>query len=166
MLRRGISEETFWSFSYSPLYDDTGHVAGLINITTETTSTVQNKALLEESIDAAKHQIQIQAKMDARQRVVQKEMAHRIKNILSMTKAVVSQTLRHSTSLNEADETISKRIIALSNAQDVLTNAQFGDADIGTLIREVLSPHTSGANRIHLTGPNVPFRLRLLSAWL
>ncbi|WP_234902084.1 sensor histidine kinase [Agrobacterium rubi] len=155
MIRKGISEETFWSFSYSPLYNDDGSVAGLINITTETTKTVQNQVLLEKNIDDAQHQIEVQNKLDAQQRVIQREMAHRIKNILSMTMAVVSQTMHHSVSMKDASETITKRITALSNAQDVLTNAQFDDADVETLIKEVLRPHLGDTGRIQVTGPGV-----------
>lgn len=154
MMRKGIPEETFWSFSYSPLYNDDGSVAGLINITTETTRTVQNQALLEKTINDAQYQIEIQNKLDRQQRVIQREMAHRIKNILSMTMAVMSQTMRHSVSMKDASETITKRITALSNAQDVLTNAQFDDADVETLIKEVLRPHL-GTGRIQVTGPGV-----------
>jgi two-component sensor histidine kinase len=155
MLRNGDLEETFWSFSYSPLYNDDGSVAGLINITTDTTSTVKNQAELEQSIDDAQNLIEVQKKLDAQQRVIQREMAHRIKNILSMTMAVVSQTMRHSVDMTEAAETITKRITALSNAQDVLTNSRFEDADVGTLIKEVLSPHLAEAGRIQVTGPSV-----------
>jgi len=155
MLRNGCPEETFWSFSYSPLYDDDGSVAGLINITTDTTSTVKSQAELEKSIDEAQHLIEVQKHIDAQQQVVQREMAHRIKNILSMTMAVVSQTMRHSVDMKDAAETITKRITALSNAQDVLTKSRFEDADVGTLIKEVLSPHVGEVERIQVAGPSV-----------
>jgi len=155
MNRNGIDEQTYWSFSYSPLYADDGTVAGMINITTETTAAVEDKASLKKTVEEAKSQIQVQQKLDAQSRVVQREMAHRIKNILSMTMAIVSQTMRHSGSLEEAADTLSKRIAALSNAQDVLTNARSDDADVATLMGEVLRPHISEVGRISLTGPNL-----------
>lgn len=155
MTRNGYEEQTYWSFSYSPIYSDDGTVGGMINITTDTTAAVENKEKLEQSVTDANDQIQRQSKLDAQQRVVQREMAHRIKNILSMTLAVVSQSLRHAESLEDASDTITKRISALSNAQDVLTNARFEEADVALLIKEVLAPHVSQEGRVTLTGPEV-----------
>lgn len=40
MTRHGYDEETWWTFAYSPVRDETGAVAGLLNITTETTAQV------------------------------------------------------------------------------------------------------------------------------
>lgn len=41
MTRNGRTEETFWTFSYSPLFDDDGEISGFINIVNETTATVR-----------------------------------------------------------------------------------------------------------------------------
>ncbi len=38
--RGGVPEESWWSFSYSPAFDDDGKVAGLLNVTGETTARV------------------------------------------------------------------------------------------------------------------------------
>lgn len=40
MTRNGYPEDTWWTFSYSPLRDDEGRVAGLLNVTLETTERV------------------------------------------------------------------------------------------------------------------------------
>ncbi len=40
MTRHGYPEETWWDFSYSPVHDKRGRVAGLLNVTNETTSRV------------------------------------------------------------------------------------------------------------------------------
>lgn len=52
MTRNGFPEQTWWSFSYSPVRDDRGAVAGLLNVTTETTGRViaeqeRDKAIAE-----------------------------------------------------------------------------------------------------------------------
>ncbi|MEE1925348.1 PAS domain-containing protein [Pseudomonas sp. 148P] len=41
MTRRGFPEDTWWSFSYSPLRDESGAVAGLLNVTLEATGRVR-----------------------------------------------------------------------------------------------------------------------------
>ncbi|MFC7876863.1 SpoIIE family protein phosphatase [Isoptericola sp. NPDC057391] len=42
MNRSGFAEETYFTFSYSPLLDDQGRIAGLLDIVTETTGDVVN----------------------------------------------------------------------------------------------------------------------------
>ncbi|WP_375452547.1 HWE histidine kinase domain-containing protein [uncultured Devosia sp.] len=155
MTRNGFEEPTYWSFSYSPLYDDTGKIAGLINIATETTAAVNNRVKLDASYDNARQQLVERHEIEARQQVIQREMAHRIKNILSMTMAVVSQTLRHPSSMETARDTISRRIAALAEAQDVLTNARFSEAEIGILAGQVLKPHVTDNARASISGPEV-----------
>ncbi len=40
MTRNGYPEDTWWTFSFSPLYDDAGEVGGLLCVTSETTARV------------------------------------------------------------------------------------------------------------------------------
>jgi len=47
MTRKGYAEDTYWSFSYSPLRDDSGEIAGFLNVTVETTGKVENARRLE-----------------------------------------------------------------------------------------------------------------------
>ena len=155
MSRNGYPEETYWSFSYSPLYDDAGQVAGMINIATDSTSTVQTRRALTASVDAAQRELELRAEMDAQQQIIQREMAHRIKNILSMTMAVVSQTLRHTEDIKEANEVIAQRITALAEAQDVLTTAQSSNADLRALVEQAMKPHQNGKARVQIDGPPI-----------
>ena len=47
--RRGIAEESWWSFTYSPAFDDEGRIAGLFCVTGETTAKVVAERELRES---------------------------------------------------------------------------------------------------------------------
>ena len=38
MTRRGYPEETWWNFSYSPVREESGAVAGLLNVTVDATA--------------------------------------------------------------------------------------------------------------------------------
>lgn len=40
MTRHGYPEESWWTFSYSPIHDESGRVTGLLNVTLETTARV------------------------------------------------------------------------------------------------------------------------------
>ncbi|MFI2104980.1 SpoIIE family protein phosphatase [Isoptericola sp. NPDC019693] len=46
MRRSGFDEETYFTFSYSPLLDDDGRIAGVLDIATETTKEVVNQRRL------------------------------------------------------------------------------------------------------------------------
>jgi len=50
MLRNGYPEETFWTFSFTPVRGDDGEVAGFLNITTDVTRKVQNERRLRADV--------------------------------------------------------------------------------------------------------------------
>lgn len=134
MTRNGFDEETFWTFSYGPLHDDDGMVAGLVNITVDMTALVQSRR---------------------NQQVMQEELLHRIKNILSVTSTVVSSSLRHAATIQEARDTVGARIMALARAQGLFTG--LGDsADISEVMVRSIGAHLVGNDRIRLSGPSVP----------
>lgn len=134
MTRNGFEEETFWTFSYAPLYDDDGSVAGLMNITVDMTALVQARR---------------------NQQVMQQELLHRIKNLLSVTSTVVSSSLRNAATIQEARDTVGARIMALARAQGLFTG--LGDsADITEVMARSIGAHLAGNDRIRLSGPSVP----------
>jgi len=58
MTRRGYAEDTWWSFSYSPLRDDDGRVAGLLDLCADTTDKVlslRRAAAMEELSELTAH---------------------------------------------------------------------------------------------------------------
>ena len=133
MTRNGFDEETFWTFSYGPLYDDDGTVAGLINITVDVTEVVLARR---------------------NQQIMQQELLHRIKNILSVTSTVVSASLRNATSIQEARDSVGARIMALARAQGLFT--ELGDsAEITDVMARSIGAHLDGGDRIRLGGPAV-----------
>lgn len=50
MTRNGYPEETWWTFSYSPIRDEGGGVAGLLNVTLETTGSVLAERERDEAV--------------------------------------------------------------------------------------------------------------------
>ena len=50
MLRNGYPEETYWTFSYTPVRDEADTIAGLLNITTDVTRKVQNERRLQADV--------------------------------------------------------------------------------------------------------------------
>jgi PAS domain S-box-containing protein len=52
LARRGAEEETWWSYSYSPIFDDAGRVAGVFCLTNETTARVLGERHRAETLEA------------------------------------------------------------------------------------------------------------------
>lgn len=132
MTRNGYPEETYWTFSYGPLYDD-GEVKGLINITLDTTEAVLGRR---------------------NQQALQQELLHRAKNNLAVTTAVVSSTLRYANNLDTARATVAARIAALGKAQEMLREGT-ADALISEIVTVALRAHLDRPDRMSIKGPDV-----------
>lgn len=89
------------------------------------------------------------------QRILQRELSHRMKNTLAMVQAIVSQTMRNSSSLEEASLRSTERIQALSRAQDMLTETNWQTADIRSVVEAAIEPHIDGGQRFTVEGPSV-----------
>ena len=148
MVRDGHSVPTFWTFSYSPLYDEAGTVAGLLNIVTETTESVRDREELAAEIERTKA-------AELRHRVLQRELSHRMKNTLAMVQAMVSQSLRHATDIVDGAHVATERIQALGRAQDMLTATDWEIADIREVVNAALAPHKDGSGRFVVDGPGI-----------
>ncbi|KMO34407.1 histidine kinase [Methylobacterium variabile] len=57
--REGVPERSWWSFTYSPVRDDAGAIAGLFCVTAETTDRVLGEARLRESEDHFRHTVEL-----------------------------------------------------------------------------------------------------------
>ena len=159
MVRFGETRPTNWTFFYSPIYDDDGEIAGVLNVTTETTSFVETRLreaarndALELALEDANEEID-QQRASARLRlVVQRELSHRLKNAYAMIQSIVNQTLNHATSMESAKEKVGARIKALSLAQDVLLESSTDDVEVSAVVAAALTPHQETASRIAVSG--------------
>ncbi|WP_297506315.1 sensor histidine kinase [uncultured Caulobacter sp.] len=116
MTRNGFPEDTYWTFSYSPVKDG-DRVEGILDIAIETTQQVlaeRGRALL------------------------MAETTHRLKNTLALVQAIAQQTLRRGRD-KELVQTFEERLHALAAAHDVLLEQDWSGADLGGLIEIALS---------------------------
>jgi len=95
---------------------------------------------------------------ERQQSVLNDEINHRLKNMLSMVQAIASQTLR-TVSQREPVESFERRLIALSAAHDVLLQKSWKDADLRTVAEAVIETVGFG-ERMTLDGPSVPLGAR------
>jgi len=68
------------------------------------------------------------------------ELSHRVKNSFAMIQAVIGQTLRRASSLEEAGAVLEARIQAMASANDLLTDQRWEYASIRDLIHRTLAP--------------------------
>lgn len=132
--RFGHPEEAWFTFCYSPIRDERGRVCGMIDTVIETTG----KMLAERN-----------------SRLLNAELAHRMKNTLAMIAAIASQTFRSAETLDEAQATLSERIATLGEAHSILTRESWSSAPIRSVVEGALAPHQSGVGRIRVEGPPV-----------
>lgn len=152
MTRNGYEEETYWSFSYSPLFDDEGRIAGALNIVTETTRLMRERRELEAVNHNLSESLARQEEGERQRRVLQRELSHRMKNTLAMVQAVVTQSLRHATSIEEATSVATSRIQALGRAQDMLTETDWTIADLRAAVDAAIQPHVDRDGRFLVSG--------------
>lgn len=85
-----------------------------------------------------------------------REMGHRVKNTLTSLRAVINQTLRRSTSLEEAGKTLTGRIQAMAAANDLLVSEDFASATMRDLVQQTLAPFgVEDPERFRVSGPSV-----------
>jgi PAS domain S-box-containing protein len=90
---------------------------------------------------------------EERQRLILRELNHRVKNNLAVVQAIVSQTMRMSPKPAEAFERIQARLMAISRTHDFLNMSDWGGVSLGRLLQGELEPHTSlDRQRIMLSG--------------
>ncbi len=93
---------------------------------------------------------------EARQLLMSRELAHRVKNSFAVLQSILRSTLRTTSNPEQFAIAFSSRVYSLSVAQDVLTDNDWKGAELGVLARRQLAPYMSRIhNRIEITGPDV-----------
>src|SRR5579859_5978391 len=92
---------------------------------------IDAEVLLEQAgIDAKEREA-----ADKLQKLILEELHHRIKNTLATVSAIASQSLRNAPGLEAGQQAIEARLLALGRAHDLLLQARWISADLGTIVR-------------------------------
>ncbi|NIF28254.1 GAF domain-containing protein [Pantoea sp. Tr-811] len=102
------------------------------------------------------------SKAEVRQRILNEELNHRVKNILSLIGALVAHPTSESQTLKDYVATLKGRIHALSLAHDQVVRGD-GGGRLAALLEAELLPYRSAAQAIELSGPNVILDARAYS---
>ncbi|HEX8416101.1 MAG TPA: PAS domain S-box protein, partial [Methylobacterium sp.] len=93
---------------------------------------------------------------DAHQRILNRELSHRLKNTLAMVQAIASQTLRNATDVDAAKEALAARLIALGQAHDILLTGERESAGMAEVIGGALTLHDDQQpGRFRIEGPPI-----------
>jgi PAS domain S-box-containing protein len=104
----------------------------------------------------------LRAEIEQRERAQQRqlllihELNHRVKNLLAMVQAIVTQTLSNSDTPEAARRALDQRLQALARAHDILTRESWHGADLADIIAgTVAALEASPGLRVRTSGPSV-----------
>lgn len=91
-----------------------------------------------------------------RQELLIDELNHRVRNILSLIRGVITQSKDVSNTVEAFTKTVGGRIHALARAHDLITADRWGPASFAGLIKAEAGAYLAGkADRVVLSGPDV-----------
>jgi light-regulated signal transduction histidine kinase (bacteriophytochrome) len=102
------------------------------------------------------------ARADVRQRMLNEELNHRVKNILAVIKSLVGQPVQEGKTLKDYVQTLKGRIQALAFAHDQVIRGD-GGGRLADLLNAELGPYRSATNTVTLSGPDVWMDARAFS---
>ncbi len=83
------------------------------------------------------------------------ELDHRVKNILAIVSAVISQTLKTTTTPEAFAAEVSGRVQAIAKAHSLLTQSGQGEVSLRAILRTELAPYDRGDGNVVVGGPDV-----------
>ncbi len=107
------------------------------------------------AISVAMHDISDQKEWEARQRLMTRELAHRVKNSFAILQAILRSTLKTSPNPEDFAAKFSGRLHSLAAAQDILTANDWKGAELGALARHLLLLYVVEGERLAISGPEV-----------
>ena len=87
--------------------------------------------------------------------LVVNELNHRVKNNLAMIQAIAAQTFRNSQTVSQAQTSLSARITALAQANDLLVGEHWVGVSLSGVVEQAVHPHATAPNRYSIDGPEL-----------
>lgn len=75
------------------------------------------------------------------QRLMINELNHRVKNTLATVQSVAGQTLRNAEDMEDARESLTRRLLALARGHDILTRESWDGAELVDIVGSVVAAH-------------------------
>lgn len=130
----GRGTAKFWSVSVSPIFGQDGRVERILSVSRDHTA-----------LEAAREQ----------QRLLNGELSHRLKNVLTIVQSIANQTLRDPPTLEDAAAAFAARLASLGRATDVLTATSWDASSLHAVIEAGLAVIDGKRSRVSLDGPAI-----------
>jgi two-component sensor histidine kinase len=96
------------------------------------------------------------ARAEARHSLLVDELNHRVKNTLATVQSLATQTFRNAQDIPDALRRFDARIAAMGRANELLSEANWRNAEMHDIVRHALEPfQASGKERVNASGPAV-----------
>jgi two-component system, chemotaxis family, CheB/CheR fusion protein len=93
---------------------------------------------------------------ETQQRLLLRELTHRVKNTLTVVQSIAHQTRRFSKSYEEFTDRLDGRLAALAAAHSLLVDSDWRGADLAMLAHKQFEPYVGGnPDRVRITGEPV-----------
>lgn len=92
---------------------------------------------------------------EERQKLLLRELNHRVKNTLATVQALASQTVRHARDPAQFLEAFSARLQAMGQAHGMLSENEWRGVALGELVRQELMSVDPGGSRVRVTGSDI-----------
>jgi two-component sensor histidine kinase len=84
------------------------------------------------------------------------ELAHRVRNTLAIVRSMASQTVRHSESLEQFEESFDGRLQALAHVHTLLISTRWEPTDLRALLTHHLNVYAAHRAAFSFSGPDIP----------
>ncbi|MBU0584066.1 MAG: PAS domain-containing protein [Alphaproteobacteria bacterium] len=95
------------------------------------------------------------------QKILMRELAHRVKNSLSVVQSIATQSFRGGRADPAALNTFRNRLVALADANEVLLNKDWSGFRLRELVDRIVAPYRDPHDRIEVSGPDLDLPARL-----
>lgn len=89
------------------------------------------------------------------QKLLLRELNHRVKNMLTVVTGIASQTMRNSATMQQFNRSFLDRLNALSQAHSLLAAQNWGQTPLRNLVDQVLAPYAGTLSQVAIDGPAV-----------
>ncbi|MBV9262143.1 MAG: PAS domain-containing protein [Pseudolabrys sp.] len=138
------------------VYDEDGNPVRMAGISLDVTEHKTVEETLREEREILENEIAERKRVERHQDLLLAELNHRVKNTLAIVLSIATQTLRHSGSAEAFRIGFEKRIMALAEAHNLLTDSNWEGASLRAMVARVLDPYQTPAEpRYHFNGSDI-----------
>lgn len=124
----------WWDVSVSPIPGPDGRPERILSVSRDRTELIEAQAQRE---------------------LLNEELGHRLKNVLSLVQSVANQTFRQSSDVQTAHAAFASRLAALGKATDILTSTAWHSATLHDVVAAGMASVGEVGGRVHIDGPAI-----------